>query len=297
MIGTTIGPYKVEALLGAGGMGEVYRAEDTRLGRQVALKVLPPSMREDPERRSRLRREAQAAARLHSPSIAATHDIGESDGSLFIVMEYVEGETLSRRLERGPLDLPRAVRWTMQVADALDEAHALGILHRDIKSANLMITSRGRLKVLDFGLTKFVGQVAAMDHQATSAITLDEPTAAGVLMGTVSYMSPEQALGREVDHRSDLFSLGTLIYETITGTRPFEGDDIITTLRRVCVDQQRPAKLLEPRIPGALSRLIDWMLEKEPDDRPERVEEVARVLRRWANEELGEPDRERLAAS
>ena len=267
MIGTTIGPYKVEALLGAGGMGEVYRAEDTRLGRQVALKVLPPSMREDPERRSRLRREAQAAARLHSPSIAATHDIGESDGSLFIVMEYVEGETLSRRLERGPLDLPRAVRWTMQVADALDEAHALGILHRDIKSANLMITSRGRLKVLDFGLTKFVGQVAAMDHQATSAITLDEPTAAGVLMGTVSYMSPEQALGREVDHRSDLFSLGVVMYEMATARLPFVGATALAVSNAVLHSPPAPTGLTSGEASAAWERVVGRCLEKAPESR------------------------------
>ncbi len=224
LIGRSLGHYKVVALLGAGGMGEVYRAQDTRLGRQVALKLLPPAMRDDPERRARLRREAQAASRLHSPHVAATHDLAEIDGALFIVMEYVMGETLARRLERGPLELPRAIRFAMQAADALDEAHALGILHRDVKSANLMITGRERLKVLDFGLTKLTGAFADGDHRATSAITLDPPTAAGALLGTVSYMSPEQALGRPLDPRSDLFSLGVVMYEMATARLPFSGD-------------------------------------------------------------------------
>ncbi len=224
MIGKSLGQYQIVALIGAGGMGEVYRAEDTRLGRQVALKLLPPSMRDDPERRARLRREAQAASRLHSPSIAATHDLGEVDGSLFIVMEYVDGETLSQRLERGPLDLSLAMRFAMQVADALDEAHTMGILHRDVKSANLMITSRERVKVLDFGLTRFTDAFLDSDHRVTSAITLDQPTVAGALLGTVSYMSPEQALGQPVDHRSDLFSLGVVMHEMVAASLPFVGD-------------------------------------------------------------------------
>ncbi|MCP3964696.1 MAG: protein kinase [bacterium] len=288
MIGTTIGPYKVEALLGAGGMGEVYRADDSRLGRQVALKFLPPAMQDDPERRARLRREAQAAARLHSPSIAATHDIGEVDGSLFIVMEYVEGETLSRRLEGGPLSLPRAVRWAMQIADALDEAHALGILHRDIKSANLMITARGRIKVLDFGLTKFVDSALHGNHRATSAITLDEPTAAGVLMGTVSYMSPEQALGREVDHRSDLFSLGVVMYEMATGKLPFVGNTALAISNAVLNTAPAPMGLGPGEASAAWERIVGKCLEKAPEARYQSAREVydeLRLLRRGLDAE------------
>ncbi len=267
LIGKSLGQYKVVALLGAGGMGEVYKAEDSRLGRQVALKLLPPAMRDDPERRARLRREAQAASRLHSPSIAATHDLGEIEGSLFIVMEYVEGETLSRRLERGPLDLPRAIRVAMQVADALDEAHGVGILHRDVKSANLMITGRERVKVLDFGLTRFTESFFAGDHQLTSAITLDQPTVAGALLGTVSYMSPEQALGQPVDHRSDLFSLGVVMYEMVTANLPFVGGTPLA-ISDAILHAAPPAMGGDPGEAGvAYERIAGRCLEKAPEAR------------------------------
>ncbi len=266
LIGRSLGQYKVVAMLGAGGMGEVYQAEDTRLGRLVAIKLLPPAMRDDPERRARLRREARAASRLHSPHVAATHDLGEIGGSLFIVMEYVEGETLSRRLERGPLDLPRAIRFAMQITDALDEAHTLGILHRDVKSANLMITGRDRVKVLDFGLTKFIDTLAQADHRVTSAITLDQPTVAGALLGTVSYMAPEQALGQPVDHRSDLFSLGVVMHEMVTARLPFVGDTLLAISNAIL--HAPPAAMGrggEAQV--AYERIAGRCLEKAPEAR------------------------------
>ena len=274
LIGESLGQYKIVALLGAGGMGEVYRAEDSRLGRQVALKLLPPSMRDDPERRARLRREAQAASRLHSPHVAATHDLGEVDGALFIVMEYVKGETLSRRLERGPVDLPRAVRFAMQIADALDEAHGLGILHRDIKSANLMITGRDRVKVLDFGLTRFTESFFAGDQQLTSAITLDQPTAAGALLGTVSYMSPEQALGQGVDHRSDIFSLGVVMYEMVTARLPFAGKTPLAISNAIL--HAAPAALdgNHGEATVAFQRIVGRCLEKNPEARYQSAREL-----------------------
>src|SRR5256885_2139445 len=196
MTGQTIHHYKVTDRLGAGGMGEVYRAEDTRLGRQVALKFLPASYQYDPDRRARFFREARAASALRSPYVAAIYDIGEHDGATFIAMEFVEGELLSVKVERGPLPIVDAVDIAMQVADALDEAHGLGIVHRDIKSANIMLTGRGLAKVLDFGLAKVSGPLlptSDTDSDETTT-TLGHETVIGVVAGTVNYMSPEQGL-------------------------------------------------------------------------------------------------------
>src|SRR5256714_6637772 len=206
----TISHYRISRKLGAGGMGEVYRAEDTRLGRQVALKFLPASYQYDPDRRARFFREARAASALRSPYVAAIYDIGEHEGAAFIAMEFVEGELLSLKLERGPLPIVDAVDITMQVADALDEAHGLGIVHRDIKSANIMLTGRGLAKVLDFGLAKVSGPLLSPTDSDSNETTtqLGQETVMGVVAGTVVYMSPEQGLGRDVDQRSDIFSLG-----------------------------------------------------------------------------------------
>src|SRR4029079_15197052 len=190
-------------------MGEVYRGEDTRLGRPVALKFLPASLKSDPESRARFLNEARAASMLRSPNIAVTYDIGEDGGTDFIVMEYVDGELLSSRVAKGPLPVREVVEVGLQVADALDEAHARGIVHRDIKSANLMRTERGLIKVLDFGLAKFLPDGTGRDG------TQVQMTMAGMVVGTVSYMAPEQALGRPVDHRADLFSLGIVLFELL----------------------------------------------------------------------------------
>src|SRR6187431_3096841 len=200
-------------------MGEVYRGEDTRLGRPVALKFLPASLKSDPESRARLLNEARAASMLRSPNIAVTYDIGEDGGTDFIVMEYVEGELLSSRVAKGPLTVRESIEVGLQVADALDEAHSRGIVHRDIKSANLMRTDRGLVKVLDFGLAKFLGR----GPSNVDGMTQPQMTIAGMVVGTVSYMAPEQALGHAVDHRSDLFSLGVVLYELATGRVPFSG--------------------------------------------------------------------------
>src|SRR5688572_31129301 len=196
-------------------MGEVYLAEDVRLGRPVALKLLPAALKADPDSRARLLNEARAASVLRSPNIAVTYDIGEYAGSDFIVMEFVEGELLSKAVAKGPLPLREVVDIGVQVATALDEAHVRGIIHRDIKSANLMRTDRGLVKVLDFGLAKFLAT------ERTDGMTRPQVTIAGMVVGTVSYMAPEQALGKPVDHRSDLFSLGVVLYELSTGRTPF----------------------------------------------------------------------------
>jgi serine/threonine protein kinase/Tfp pilus assembly protein PilF len=229
LIGTTILHYHVLERLGGGGMGEVYLAEDQRLGRRVALKFVAPQIDADGEARDRLIREAQAAALLRSPHIAVTYDLGESDdGALFIAMEYVEGELLSTRIARGPLPTPDALDIALQVTDALDEAHARGIVHRDIKSANLMITARHLVKVLDFGLAKFL-QVPTVDQTRTLAGT-SKP---GLVLGTLSYMSPEQLTGGTVDNRADLFSTGVVLYEMLAARLPFTGSTITEIADRI----------------------------------------------------------------
>src|SRR5437867_5549206 len=232
MTGNTVLHYRIGERLGAGGMGEVYRAEDTKLGRHVALKFLPASYQYDPDRRERFFTEARAASALRSPYTAAIYDIGEHEGTSFIVMEFVQGETLLSKIGKGPIAIVTAIDIAMQVADALDEAHSIGIVHRDIKSANLMITERGLVKVLDFGLAKVTGPLApGRDSDQTDK--LGQETVTGVVLGSVSYMSPEQALGQQVDHRSDIFSLGVVAYEMVTAQLPFTGESTTSVIDRI----------------------------------------------------------------
>jgi serine/threonine protein kinase len=228
---TTISHYRIVSRLGAGGMGEVYLAEDLTLDRKVAIKVLPADVAADPERKRRFVREAKAASALSHPNICVIHEVGETEaGQLFIVMEYVEGETLQRKIGQRPVETGELVRIALQTADAMEAAHAKGITHRDLKPANLMVTARGQVKVLDFGLAKVASPAAA------SAGT-DQPTASktdpAVVMGTVQYMSPEQALGRDVDQRSDVFSLGVVLYEMATGRLPFAGVTTTETIEQI----------------------------------------------------------------
>ena len=261
--GHTVSHYELGDKLGAGGMGEVFRARDTRLGREVALKFIAPQYREDADRRARLLKEAQAASALRSPAIATTYDIGESGRDLFIVMELVEGEPLSERLKRGPLPVPRALGMAGQVADALAEAHGLGIIHRDIKSANLILTPRGRVKILDFGLVKTISlDDAAADDQPTMA-----ETQMGMVVGTVSYMSPEQALGKRVDHRTDLFSLGVVMYETLTGRLPFIGDTLAAVVDQVVRHEPPALARLNYDVPVRLQDIIRKLLAKSVSQR------------------------------
>ncbi|HSF25459.1 MAG TPA: serine/threonine-protein kinase, partial [Blastocatellia bacterium] len=222
MVKDTISHYQILSKLGEGGMGEVYLAQDPRLGRQVAIKLLPASYQYDPDRRGRFLKEARSASALRSPNIAAIYDIGEHDGAMFIVMEYVEGDVLSRRIERASLSTREVMDIAIQVSDALDEAHTLGIIHRDVKSSNLIISPRGMVKMLDFGLAKVIESDAPIDSSELT-VSLGQQTAYGTVMGTVSYMSPEQALGQRLDHRTDIFSLGVVIYEMLTGRLPFVG--------------------------------------------------------------------------
>ena len=241
-------------------MGEVYLAEDVRLGRPVALKFLPPALKADPDSRARLLNEARAASLLRSPNIAVTYDIGEHRGSDFIVMEYVEGELLSTRASQGPMPIREVVEVGLQVAEALDEAHSRGIVHRDIKSANLMRTERGLIKVLDFGLAKFLGPNAL----PADGMTRPQMTMAGMVVGTVSYMAPEQALGHAVDHRADLFSLGVVLYELATGRVPFSGTSPTEIIDRILHDNPVPPSRFNVAIPASFDTVVARAMEKSP---------------------------------
>ncbi|HEU4936442.1 MAG TPA: protein kinase [Vicinamibacterales bacterium] len=278
VVGTTIKHYRVDERLGAGGMGEVYRGEDTRLGRPVALKFLPASLKSDPESRARLLNEARAASMLRSPNIAVTYDIGEDSGTDFIVMEYVDGELLSSRVTRGAVPVREVVEIGIQVADALDEAHSRGIIHRDIKSANLMRTERGLVKVLDFGLAKFISNATARD------VTQAQMTMAGIVVGTVSYMAPEQALGRAIDHRVDLFSLGVVLFELMTGRMPFEGTTPTEIIDHILHEVPVPPSRYTAAVPASLDAIIARALEKDPAFRYQHASEIARDLGQVADE-------------
>lgn len=265
-----LGPYRLEERLGAGGMGVVYRAYDERLDRSVAVKVIPPAHSEDPQRRERLRREARASARLSHPAIIQVYDFIQTEEVDAIVMELVEGERLSDLLLRGPLDLDRGLTIAREVAEALAEAHSKGIVHRDLKTENVIVTLSGHAKVLDFGIAK---QLDGGDPSLTKE---------GAVLGTFRSMAPEQAQGHEVDHRADLFALGTLLYEIFTGESPFAGPNGAATLRKICWHEQPPAREVNPKVPAELSDLIDRLLRKEPHHRPQETREVAAFLARMA---------------
>lgn len=260
-----IGPYRIEARLGAGGMGEVFRAWDERLDRPVALKIVRPGAESGEVARERFRREARAAARLSHPAIVQIHDILSWEGGEAIVMELVEGEPLAQRLARGPLPAGEAVRLGRDVARGLAAAHGRGILHRDLKAENVMVGPEGEAKILDFGLAKRLDTEASL-------------TADGRVIGTIRAMSPEQARNLPLDPRSDLFALGTLLYEMLSGRSPFDGGSVLDILTRVCTHRQAPLCELDPRIPRELSDLVDRLLEKEPGRRPGSAAEVARAL-------------------
>src|SRR5580658_6245043 len=258
-VGSNIAHYRVVSRLGEGGMGAVYLADDTRLGRRVALKVLPANLAADPERMHRFVQEAKLASALTHPNVAYIYEIGEDGGLRFLAMEYVEGEPLSVRLGRGPLAFPELLSVGVQVADALDDAHSKGIVHRDIKPSNLMLTPRGYVKVLDFGLAK----LDTSNRRQSQISETQLMTSAGVVMGTVAYMSPEQALGRDVDHRTDLFSLGVVLYEMATARLPFPGATPSESMARFNYD-----------IPESLDRVVRKCLEKDRERRYQSAREL-----------------------
>jgi non-specific serine/threonine protein kinase len=277
LVGRSISHYEVESLLGAGGMGEVYLARDPRLGRLVALKVLSPDFVVNEDRLQRLIREAQTASALNHPNVATIHDIGESDGVSFIVMEYVEDRTLAEMLADRPPPISEIVDIAIQVADALEAAHAKGITHRDIKPGNLMRTPRGQVKVLDFGVAK----TAARENPAPTGIQpAGLQTAAGTVIGSAPYMSPEQVLGRDVDRRSDLFSLGVTLYELATGRRPFVGATAAETMERILHTQPPPIASPKGAMPSELERITRKCLEKNRDHRYQSARDLLTDLRR-----------------
>jgi non-specific serine/threonine protein kinase len=277
--GQTIAHYRVLRRLGGGGMGEVYLAEDTRLGREVALKFLAPDARQDAESRARLMREARAASALRSPNIAVTYDVGEHDGSLFIAMEYVEGENLADRISRGPLAVHDAVDVAAQLADALDDAHAHHIIHRDIKSANLIQTRRGLVKVLDFGLAKIDVPTSAASRLESAPLLLTSP---GLVVGTVSYMAPEQLLGGEMDQRADLFSAGVVLYEMLAGRLPFVGGSLAELSDNILHQQPLPLTRLNHAVSRELEAIVGKALEKNPAYRYQSARELHVDLQRLA---------------
>ena len=238
--GARIGPYEILDAIGAGGMGEVYRARDTRLHRDVALKVLPPALVSDPGRRTRFVQEARAASALEHPHIAVIHEIAETDGTIFIVMELIRGEPLKALISRGPLPASRTIELALEIAEALARAHESGIVHRDLKPANVMITADGHVKVIDFGLAKLTGR--RDEDETATVVVADDLTGAGMVVGTAAYMSPEQALGAGIDHRSDIFTFGIMLQEMLTGWRHSSADPESTPCTRSCTTHHRACR-------------------------------------------------------
>jgi serine/threonine protein kinase len=293
MIGASLTHYRITAKLGEGGMGEVYRATDTKLGREVAIKVLPPSISQDAQSLARLEREAKALAALNHPHIAAIHGFEADRGTHFIVLELVEGQTLAERLRRGPLPLDETLRVARQIAEAVEAAHAKGIIHRDLKPGNVKITPEGRVKVLDFGLAKAIfpspglrppsphpmgrgqGEGNAADRDAVTVLA--ETTQPGVVLGTPAYMSPEQARGQEVDKRTDVWAFGCCLFECLSGKKPFAGETV-TDMMAAVLKSEPDWSRLPVETPREVTTLLRRCLEKEPRRRLSSLGDIARVL-------------------
>ena len=276
--GTRLGPYAITAPLGAGGMGEVYKATDTRLDRTVAIKVLPADVGSDGDARARFEREARAVAALDHPHICGIYDVGAVEGTHYLVMPYLDGQSLAARLERGPLPLDQAIEVAAEIADALDKAHRQGITHRDVKPANIMLTKTGA-KLLDFGLAKLRGPVAPISMAGVSQLTMQSPkTAQGTILGTVQYMAPEQVEGKEADARTDIWALGAVLYEMVVGRRPFEGDSPASVIGSILKDDPPHPSTQQPLAPSTLDYLVERCLAKDPDERWQSVSDVRHQL-------------------
>jgi Tol biopolymer transport system component len=296
-IGTKLGPYEIQAPLGAGGMGEVYRARDTRLNRIVAIKILPESLAGTAESRARFEREAHAVSSLNHPHICTLYDVGHQDGIDFLVMEYLEGESLAKRLERGPLALPELLRIGIEIADALEKSHRQGVVHRDLKPGNIMLTKAGA-KLLDFGLAK---TAAPLGWDLSSSPTASQPlgtpasgkalTAEGSIVGTFQYMSPEQLEGKEADSRSDIFSFGAVLYEMATGKKAFEAKSQASLIAAILEHEPAPVRELRPTAPAALERAVQTCLAKNPDERFQSAHDLKLQLEwiRDADSQAGAP--------
>src|ERR1700686_3062877 len=261
--GAKLGQYEIRSPLGAGGMGEVYRARDTRLDREVAIKVLPEFVSSDPDRLWRFEQEARAAAALNHPNILAVHQMGTYEGMPYLVSELLEGETLRESLSHGPVPLRKAIDYGVQIAHGVTAAHEKGIIHRDLKPENLFVTRDGRVKILDFGLAKLTQVKAASLEGAT--VTVQERTDPGHVLGTIGYMSPEQVGGQAADHRADIFALGNVLYEVLTGKRAFHGPTPADTMSAILNQEPPSISQLAPRTPLSLQRVVHRCLEKNPE--------------------------------
>jgi eukaryotic-like serine/threonine-protein kinase len=283
--GTKLGPYEIQAPVGAGGMGEVYRARDTRLEREVAIKVLPPSLSSDPNLCQRLEREAKAVSKLSHPHICTLHDIGHQDGMDFLVMELLEGETLEQRLTKGPLSVEQTIRYGAEIAEALAEAHKLRITHRDIKPSNVMLTKSGA-KLMDFGLAKQSGPTSLAAVMTETTIEQSKLSSEGLLIGTFQYMAPEQLEGKEADARADIFALGEVMYEMATGKPAFSGKSRASLIASILTSDPPPITQLQPLTPRVLERIVKKCLAKDPEERWQSASDLASELN-WIRTEPG----------
>ena len=287
--GTRLGPYEVLGLIGAGGMGEVYRAQDTRLDRTVAIKILPADFSSDPDRRARLEREAKTIATLSHPHICALYDVGEHDGALFLVLEHLEGQTLADRLRKGALPIDQALEYGAQIGEALSVAHRAGIIHRDLKPANVMVTKRG-VKLLDFGLAKVRREVLTTATTSTALPVQSEPqTSEGTIAGTLQYMAPEQLDGKAADARTDLWAFGLVLYEAVTGQRAFDGSSSANVIMAIMSAEIPAISVRQPLAPPSLDRLVRRCLAKDPDQRWQSAADCADELRWIGNHDEGVP--------
>src|SRR4030095_11537846 len=293
--GTHLGRYEIRSKLGAGGMGEVYLAEDSELHRNVALKVLPSDVSSNRDRMRRFKQEATAAAALNHPNIAHIYEIGEREGTNFIAMEFVDGLTLRQLIHERQTELPKLLRYLQHVAEGLAKAHAGGIVHRDLKPDNIMITREGHAKILDFGLAKLIEQqpAASGDSSEVATAVMPQHSTPGAVMGTVGYMSPEQAQGKtkEIDQRSDIFSFGCILFEAATGKKPCEGESVIKSLHMVVYEPAPPLTDLNVAAPLELQRIVKRCLAKDPDERYQSIQEVAielKSLRRELADNIGD---------